>query len=81
MQHDRAPSLAEIPFDYGDICPIDELTQRYPNLFPTEHTARWQLRNRAESGLAPAVVRLGKKHGFIMPRYLAWLGATQRPVA
>ena len=55
-----------------DLHPIERLAGAYPNLL-TVPTLRWQLRHRDTNGLAPAVVRVGKKLLISQTRYETWL--------
>lgn len=46
--------------DLDALLPVPEAARRYPNIFPSEQSLRWLLRNRATNGLldSGAVVEL-----------------------
>lgn len=63
---------AALPLD--DLNDIEGLASQYPRIL-TVATRRWQLRDRAKNGLAPACVRVGKKLLISKTRYEQWLAA------
>ena len=63
------------PIGLDDLFALEQFVAQYPNLL-TLAALRWQLRHRDTNGLAPAVVRIGKKLCISKARYEAWL-ATQ----
>lgn len=63
---------AALPLD--DLNDIEGLASQYPHIL-TVATLRWQLRDRAKNGLAPACVRVGKKLLISKTRYEQWLAA------
>lgn len=58
-----------------DLHSVEDLAAQYPKVLRPE-TLLWQLRNREQNGLAPAVVRIGKRLMISKSRYELWL-ATQ----
>lgn len=65
-------TAASLPLD--DLLTVEELASKYPRILST-YTLRWQLRDRARNGLAPACVRVGKKLLISKTRYEQWLAA------
>jgi len=63
---------ATMPLD--DLHTVEELAKKYPRILSV-FTLRWQLRDRAKNGLAPACVRVGKKLLISKTRYEQWLAA------
>ena len=63
---------ATMPLD--DLHTVEELARKYPRILSV-FTLRWQLRDRATNGLAPACVRVGKKLLISKTRYEQWLAA------
>ena len=68
----EAHTPASMPLD--DLHTVEELAQKYPRILSV-FTLRWQLRDRAKNGLAPACVRVGKKLLISKTRYEQWLSA------
>ena len=66
------PNIAELP-PLGDWLPLAAFVAENPNVTPCESTLRWQLRHREINGLAPAVVRSGKRLLISKTRYAHWL--------
>jgi hypothetical protein len=60
-----------------DIWPADKFVEANPNLFPSENTWPWQLRNRKHNGLseAGAVLILNGRACIHEPRYMAYLAS------
>lgn len=58
-----------------DLHTVEDLAEQYPKTLPAK-TLAWQVRNREQNGLAPAVVRVGKRLLISKSRYEHWL-ATQ----
>lgn len=54
-----------------DLYSIEDMAKQHEALSPA--TLRWQLRNREQNGLAPAVVKLGKRLLISKTRYEHWL--------
>ena len=59
----------------GDLRSVEELAAEHPRILQVS-TLRWQLRHRAENGLADCCVAIGKKLLISKSRYEGWL-ATQ----
>jgi hypothetical protein len=66
-QHTPPPSIS-----LDDLYSVEALVAAYPHLL-TERMLRWQLRHRAENGMASACVSIGKKLLISRTRYEAWL--------
>ncbi len=57
-----------------DLYPVEKLAADHPGRL-TVATLRWQLRHRADNGLASACVRVGRKLLISKTRYERWLGS------
>ncbi len=68
-------SIAACPIGLDDLFTLEQFAAQFPHAI-TVAALRWQLRHRDSNGLAPAVVRIGKKLCISKSRYEAWL-ATQ----
>lgn len=55
-----------------DLYRVEALAEAFPDKLSAD-SLRWQLRHRHENGLAPAVVKLGKKLLISRSRYEQWL--------
>lgn len=73
MEQLSTPQADAVPL--ADLRTVEALAAEYPNILSTEGL-RWQLRHRAENGLASCCVPLGKKLLISKSRYERWL-ATQ----
>jgi len=70
--HRATASNVALPLD--DLYSIGKLVEAYPDLLSVT-SLRWQLRHRAENGLATSCVRIGKKLLISKTRYEQWIAS------
>jgi hypothetical protein len=71
----RSTNMENDAITLDDLYTVEDLAKRYPKTLPAK-TLAWQVRNREQNGLAPAVVHVGKRLLISKSRYEHWL-ATQ----
>lgn len=70
--HTGNPTMHTTSVRLDDLHSVEQLAEAYPHLLSVP-ALRWQLRHRANNGLASACVRVGKRLMIDKTRYEAWL--------